>query len=161
MSKMRKVIVNTTPLIALAEIGELHLLKDLYDEIYIPNAVFEEVKSEPAYTEVRNASEWIKQVSVDSADNREMLSSRLHSGEVEVIQYARESKADLVILDDQLARRTAKYLGLTITGTLGVIIKAKEQGYVSSVKPIMDKLIQNGLYVDPIVQAEALKLSNE
>lgn len=161
MSKMRKVIVNTTPLIALAEIGELHLLKDLYDEIYIPNAVFEEVKSEPAYTEVRNASEWIKQVSVDSADNREMLSSRLHSGEVEVIQYARESKADLVILDDQLARRTAKYLGLTITGTLGVIIKAKEKGYVSSVKPIMDKLIQNGLYVDPIVQAEALKLSNE
>ena len=133
MSKMRKVIVNTTPLIALAEIGELHLLKDLYDEIYIPNAVFEEVKSEPAYTEVRNASEWIKQVSVDSADNREMLSSRLHSGEVEVIQYARESKADLVILDDQLARRTAKFLGLTITGTLGVIIKAKEKGYVSSV----------------------------
>ena len=158
---MRKVIVNTTPLIALAEIGELHLLKDLYEEIYIPNAVFEEIKSEPAYTEVRSASEWIKQVSVDSEDNREMLSSRLHSGEVEVIQYARESKADLVILDDQLARRTAKYLGLTITGTLGVIIKAKEKGYVSSVKPIMDKLIQNGLYVDPKVQAEVLKLSNE
>ena len=158
---MRKVIVNTTPLIALAEIGELHLLKDLYSEIYIPNAVFEEVKSEPAYTEVRNATEWIKQVSVDTADNRDMLSSRLHTGEVEVIQYARESKADLVILDDQLARRTAKFLGLTITGTLGVIIKAKEKGYISSVKPIMDKLIQNGLYVDPKVQAEVLKLAKE
>ena len=158
---MRKVVVNTTPLIALAEIGELHLLKDLYSEIYIPHAVFEEIKSEPAYTEVRNASVWIKQVSVDSEDNREMLSSRLHSGEVEVIQYARESKADLVILDDQLARRTAKYLGLTITGTLGVIIKAKEKGYVSSVKSIMDKLIQNGLYVDPKIQVEVLKLSNE
>ena len=56
---MRKVVVNTTPLIALAEIGELHLLKDLYSEIYIPHAVFEEIKSEPAYTEVRNASVWI------------------------------------------------------------------------------------------------------
>ena len=44
MSKMRKVVVNTTPLIALAEIGELHLLKDLYGKIYIPDAVFEEVK---------------------------------------------------------------------------------------------------------------------
>ena len=74
---MRKVIVNTTPLIALAEIGELHLLKDLYSEIYIPNAVFEEIKSEPAYTEVLNATEWITQVSVDTADNKDMLSSRL------------------------------------------------------------------------------------
>ena len=161
MSKMRKVVVNTTPLIALAEIGELHLLKDLYGEIYIPDAVFEEIKSEPAYTEVRVASEWIKQVSVNPAGNTDMLSSRLHTGEVEVIQYARESDADLVILDDQLARRTAKYLGLTITGTLGVIIKAKEKGYVQSVKPIMDKLIQNGLYISPKVQEDVLKLSDE
>ena len=161
MSKMRKVVVNTTPLIALAEIGELHLLKDLYGEIYIPDAVFEEIKSEPAYSEVRVASEWIKQVSVSPAGNTDMLSSRLHTGEVEVIQYARESDADLVILDDQLARRTAKYLGLTITGTLGVIIKAKEKGYVQSVKPIMDKLIQNGLYISPKVQEDVLKLSDE
>ena len=161
MSKMRKVVVNTTPLIALAEIGELHLLKDLYGEIYIPDAVFEEIKSEPAYTEVRVAAEWIKQVSVNPAGNTDMLSSRLHSGEVEVIQYARESGADLVILDDQLARRTAKYLGLTITGTLGVIIKAKEKGYVQSVNPIMDKLIQNGLYISPKVQEDVLKLSDE
>ena len=158
---MRKVVVNTTPLIALAEIGELHLLKDLYGEIYIPNAVFEEIKSEPAYTEVRVAAEWIRQVSVNPAGKTDMLSSRLHTGEVEVIQYARESNADLVILDDQLARRTAKYLGLTITGTLGVIIKAKEKGYVRSVKPITDKLIQNGLYISPKVQEDVLKLSNE
>ncbi len=49
---MRRVVVNTTPLIALAEIGELHILKDLYERIEIPNAVFEEIKSEPAYWEL-------------------------------------------------------------------------------------------------------------
>ncbi len=97
---MRKVIVNTTPLIALAEIGELYLLRNLYGEIFIPNAVFEEIKSEPAYTEVHNASSWIKIVSVDITEKKSMLSSRLHAGEVEVIQYACDSSADLVILDD-------------------------------------------------------------
>ncbi len=158
---MRKVVVNTTPLIALAEIGELHLLKDLYDEICIPNAVFDEIKSEPAYTEVHNATGWIKVVSVDDTNDRNMLSSRLHTGEVEVIQYACDSNADLVILDDQLARRTAKFLGLTFTGTLGLIIKAKEKGYIQTVKPIMDKLIQNGLFVSPEVQTTVLKLAKE
>lgn len=158
---MRKVVVNTTPLIALAEIGKLHLLRDLYEEISIPNAVFEEIKSEPAYTEVCNASAWINVVSVDTSDKKNMLSSRLHAGEVEVIQYASDSSADLVVLDDQLARKTARFLGLTITGTMGILIKAKEKGYIQAVKPIMEKLIQNGLFISPEVQAAVLKLAKE
>lgn len=158
---MRKVVVNTTPLIALAEIGKLHLLRDLYGEISIPNAVFEEIKSEPAYTEVCNASAWINVVSVDTSDKKNMLSSRLHAGEVEVIQYAGDSSADLVVLDDQLARKTARFLGLTITGTMGILIKAKEKGYIQAVKPIMEKLIQNGLFISPEVQAAVLKLAKE
>lgn len=158
---MRKVVVNTTPLIALAEIGELHLLKDLYGIIEIPNAVFKEIESEPAYTEVREATDWIKVVDVDKPEQKKLLSSRLHTGEVEVILYAKDTNADLVILDDKLARKTAKYMDLTITGTLGVIVKAKEKGYVNAVKPIMDKLIRNGLYISPEIQNMVLIAAKE
>lgn len=158
---MRKVVVNTTPLIALAEIGELHLLKDLYGIIEIPNAVFKEIESEPAYTEVREATDWIKVVDVDKPEQKKLLSSRLHTGEVEVILYAKDTNADLVILDDKLARKTAKYMDLTITGTLGVIVKAKEKGYVNAVKPIMDKLIRNGLYISPEIQKMVLIAAKE
>ncbi len=158
---MRKVVVNTTPLIALAEIGELHLLKDLYGIIEIPGAVFKEIQSEPAYTEVREATDWIKVVDVDKPEQKKLLSSRLHAGEVEVILYAIDSNADLVILDDKLARKTAKYMDLNITGTLGVIVKAKEKGYIRAVKPIMDKLIRNGLYISPEIQKMVLHAAKE
>ena len=158
---MRKVVVNTTPLIALSEIGKINLLRDMYGSIYIPEAVLDEVKHEPAYSYVNNASDWIRVVKVQDESQRKMFQSRLHAREVEVIMYAIESDADLVILDDKLARKTAKYLNLTITGTLGVIIKAKERGYINEVKPIMEKLIQNGLYVSIDVQKMVLKRTGE
>ena len=59
-------------------------------------------------------------------------------------------KADLVILDDKLARKTARYMDLTITGTMGVLIKAKKEGYIQAVKPLIDKLIRNGLIMQEI-----------
>ena len=52
---MRRVVVNTTPLIALSEIGKLNILKDMYGEISIPKAVYDEVKLEPAYSEVNSS----------------------------------------------------------------------------------------------------------
>jgi predicted nucleic acid-binding protein len=158
---MRKVVVNTTPLLALSEIGKLSLLKELYGEICIPEAVYEEIKTEPACTEVRDASEWIHIVSVKDMSPKRMFQARLHAGEVEVLMYALESKADLVILDDKLARKTATYMGLTITGTVGLLIKAKETGYLNEVKPVMEKLIQNGLFVSPEVQKMVLEMVNE
>ena len=158
---MRKVVVNTTPLIALSGIHRLELLRDLYHEIYIPKAVLEEAKDEPAYSLVRNNQEWIHVVEVPENEQRKMFQARLHAGEVEVMLYAMESKADLVILDDMLARNTAKYLGLTITGTMGVILKAKEKGLISQVKPVMDDLISDGLYVSDILRNMVLKCAGE
>ena len=63
-----------------------------------------------------------------------MYKAKLHAGEVDVMILAQaDPKADLVIIDDNAAK-TAKYLGLTVTGTLGVLIKAKQSGIISSVK---------------------------
>jgi hypothetical protein len=114
---MRKVVMNTTPLIALADIGQLELLHLLYEEILIPGAVMDEIKSEPARTLVTNAL-WIKKISIGKTERKKLFKARLHSGEVEVLLLAEDEEADLVIMDDNSAKKTAKYFGLNVTGTL-------------------------------------------
>ena len=75
-----------------------------------------------------------------------MYKAKLHDGEVEVMILAQEIKADLVIIDDNAARKTAVYLGLPLTGTVGVLLRAKAEGLVPKVMPIVDSMEQNGLY---------------
>lgn len=157
---MRKVISNTTPIIALAGIGRLELLHKLYGEVIIPRAVLEEIESEPAKSLVRSAG-WIKVLSVPEETDRAVFSSRLHAGEIEVILLGRSQKADLVLMDDNAAKKTAKFLGLNVTGSLGVLIRSKKEGLIDSVKPLMDDLIQDGLYVSDDVQKMVLEAAGE
>lgn len=58
-----------------------------------------------------------------------------------------EPQADLVILDDNAAKKTAKYLGLKVTGTLGILVKAKKQNLLEEIKPVLDEIISNGFYI--------------
>ncbi len=131
---MRKIISNSTPLIILSKIGELEILKNLYEEIIIPQAVFEEVtiKSDA----IKNLS-WIKILEVQDKSNRKIYQAKLHEGEVEVMMLAKEISADLLIIDDNAAKKFAKFLGFTVTGTLGILLKAKSEKIISEVKPIL------------------------
>ena len=157
---MRKVVANTTPLIALADIGHLDLLQKLYQEILIPPSVFEEIKSEPARSQIRQ-SEWIKILDIKKPASRMAFRSRLHAGEIDVILLAQEQSADLVILDDNAAKKTAKFHGLSVTGTLGILIRAKELGYLSFVKPVMQALLADGFFISEEVQRYVLKAADE
>ena len=157
---MRKVVSNTTPLIALADIGHLDLLKKLYGEIYIPEAVIDEIKTEPARTVVKN-SEWIKVKSIRNMEDKNLFRAKLHAGEVEVMILAEEIDADLLIMDDNAAKKTAKFLGMTVTGTLGLLIKAKRAGYIETVKPAMNALISNGFFISEQVQNFVLEEAGE
>ncbi len=77
-----------------------------------------------------------------------MYQAKLHAGEVEVMILAQENpKADLVILDDNAAKKTAKFLGLNVTGSLGVILKAKKMDIIKDVTSLMNQLISNGFYI--------------
>ena len=157
---MRKVIANTTPLIALAGIGQLDLLRKLYTEITIPRAVNHEIISEPARMLI-SAANWIRVKNVSVPVEKSAFSSRLHAGEIEVIMLAQEITADLLIMDDNAAKKTAKYLGLTVTGTMGVLLKAKKEGLISEVKPLLEALMKDGLYVSPTVQNYVLEQAGE
>ena len=158
---MLKVIANTTPIIALADIGQLELLHKLYGRIILPTAVLNEIKSEPARSIVAEASDWIKVRPVLNDVQKSFFRARLHAGEIEVMILAQEMDADVVILDDNTAKKTAASLGLPVTGTLGILLLAKAQGLISGVSPILRDLEADGFFISPSVKTFVLKKANE
>lgn len=159
---MRKVIVNSTPLIILGKIDELEILKDLYGEIIIPQAVFEEVtiKNDFAKEKILNSS-WIKILEVQDKTNRKIYQAKLHDGEVEVMMLAKEISAELLIIDDNAAKKTAKFLEFKVTGTLGILLKAKSKKIISEVKPILEKMLNKNFYIDEKIIKLVLKTAGE
>lgn len=147
---MRKVIVNSTPLIALCHVRQLDLLRRLYGEIIIPKAVYQEIsvkEDSVCKREVDCAMKWIHIKEIQNEMAKSMYKTMLHDGEVEVMILAKEECADLVIIDDKNAKKHAKYLGLPVTGTLGVLIKAKQQGLIPELKPLLETMTQNNIYI--------------
>ena len=161
---MLRVIVNSTPLIALCNIGRLDLLQSVYGRIVIPQAVFDEVteKDDSACRQIKQRPGWIEVAQISDNAQKQMYRAKLHDGEVEVMILAQETPtADLVIIDDNAAKKTAKFLGLHVTGTLGVLLRAKGMGLVEEITPIIEELRKNGFYVDDTVKAMAIKQAGE
>ena len=144
---MDKVIVNSTPVIGLANIGKLDVLRQMYGTITIPQAVFDEIKSPSVQRQVNANRDWIRVEQINDISQKQMYRAKLHAGEVEVMILAQEKKADLVILDDNAAKKTAKFLGLRVIGTLGILVLAKKRGYIKEVSPVLDALKRDGFFV--------------
>jgi predicted nucleic acid-binding protein len=160
----RIVIVNSTPIISLALINQLEFLQQLYGEILIPPAVYSEVLaggSKRIGNDQFLQAKSIRQQPLEDPRRADLLLSDLDRGEAEVIALAQEINADLVIIDERLGRRHAKRLGLILTGTLGVLLKAKEQQLVVEIKPLIEQLLQGGIRLGDVVVAEVLKLAGE
>ena len=160
---MRKIVVNSTPLIALAKVNMLELLKEMYGQVIIPEAVYREVmeKNDVAAQRVEAALEWMDVRKVDPILERRMYRAKLHDGEVEVMLLAQSIGADAVIIDDGAARKTAEYLELPLTGTLGIMIKAKQRGLLDAVMPVVQQMEQTGIYFSKEIKDKIRKLSDE
>ena len=158
---MRKVIVNSTPLIVLGNAGLLEILQKLYGRILVPEAVYQEVtaKDDAAGKILLNGADWIQVEQVQNQSDARIFSSRLHAGEVEVMLLAREQKADLLIIDDNAAKSTAKYLGMKVTGSLGVLLRAKQMGFLEDINDAMERIIRNGFYVSEALKKHIIELS--
>lgn len=163
MPKTRIVISNTTPIISLALIEHLELLKELYDEIIVPPAVATEVlaagQTRTGVSDFQNAN-WFKPIALADPHRADLLVD-LDRGEAEVIALAQEINADLLILDERLGRRHAQRLELTITGTLGVLLKAKQHKLIPEIKPLIEQLQQGGIRLGVPLIAKVLSLANE
>jgi hypothetical protein len=137
------VVSNASPLINLARIGQLELLRELYGELHIPDAVWQEVvvagAGLPGAELVANAV-WIKRRSVTNSTLVRALRQDLDAGESEAIALALESEAELLLMDDSLGRETARHLGLRFIGIVGMLVEAKHSGRINAIKPYLDTL---------------------
>lgn len=157
------VIVNTSPLFYLHRLGCLNILEKLYGEIVIPGAVVDELKEGKRVGEdVPEIADykWINVKDVTIPAFIKIISDLGH-GEAEVLALACEEKEPLVIIDDEIARKIAKLQGIKLTGTAGVLLKAKTNNYISEIKPVLEKLREVGFYLSDRVIAEVLKISGE
>lgn len=155
------VILNNTPLVALYVLERLDILRDLFGEVMIPPAVHAEfmaidrARRESALT---NAA-WIKVRSL-AHPRRVLAFTGLDEGEAAVLGLA-EELGGTVVIDERKARRYAKRLGLPLTGTIGLLLLAKERHLLTSVRTALDTLLAAGLHLNPDLITEALRLAGE
>lgn len=159
------IVSNSSPLINLSAIKKLDLLKELYKEISIPSAVWDEVvvkgKGQPGAEEIKEAS-WIKKDVVENVSLVETLTLTLDKGEAEAIAFAKERKAEILLIDEQLARNVANHLGLNYIGLLGVLREAKANELIKDVKSYLDLLrTVAGFWISEDVYREILSLEGE
>lgn len=143
-----KAVSNSSVLIALSAIGQLSLLKHRFAErVLIPKAVWHEVVeaggNRPGALETRTAG-WIQRRSVEDQDYVRLLCTDLDRGEAEAIVLARQEQADVVLLDEKEARRTALRLGMHVLGTVGLLIWARRHGLIPSLSAQLEALQEQG-----------------
>ena len=136
------VISNTSPVFYLHRLRLLGLLQKLYQKIIVPEAVVAELEVGRRQGEdvpEIDKYEWIEIRAIQSPQILG-LSTDFGSGETEVLALALEESESLVIIDEKLARKIARLRGLRVTGTAGVLLKAKQEGHIRAVKPFLDQL---------------------
>lgn len=160
---MPKAISDTSPIQYLHQTGNLELLSSLYETILVPGAVLREIDQGRALyynlPELRRL-EWVELRS-SPHEPPPLFPAALGAGEREVIQLAVATPDSLAILDDELARRFARGLGLRVTGTLGVLLKTKQAGALPAIAPILAQLDALGFRVSATTRTAVLKLAAE
>jgi len=159
------VVSDTTPLIGLSSIGRLDLLEELFGEVYIPQAVFDETvtfgrENSKAKQQVSNAT-WIHVVEVKDRLAVNVLLDEMDLGEVETIVLAGEMNADWVLMDEKKGRRKLSQLNIPKIGTLGIFLKAKELELIPTVKSEIEELQKIGFSISPLLVEEILEAAGE
>lgn len=153
---MAATVRNSSPLIALTQIGQLDLLKMLFSVIVVPPAV----KTETART-LHTFPAWIEVQALRHPLRPRTVTAGFGPGEREAISLALETGASRLILDDQPAARLARSLGLSVVGTLGVLLAAKRLGCVPRVRPPLEALLKLGFFMTPELFNEVLVRAGE
>ena len=148
-----KAIVNATPLIALALIDRLDLLKEIFDEVIVPVAVYDEVvlqgEDKPGAEKVKAIDWTIMQPDIQPGIDPYLFG--LDAGETEVLLLAQQIQPDWVVIDERLARRIALAMGIPLKGTIGLLLAAVQAGLIDK-KTAMDDvqhLIHHGIRISP------------
>lgn len=152
-------VTNTTPLIALsAATGNLDVLRSLYDPVIVPLEVEEELRAGGADglgVAAFEQAAWLKRQTAP-VEISSYLRNTLDRGEAAVIQTALNEGVPLVCIDEAVGRRIARLSGLTLTGSIGVMLKAKQHGYPVSIPDAIRRMREQGIWLSEQVVRFAL-----
>jgi uncharacterized protein len=158
------VVCDSTVLMGLAKIGKLQLLKEVFGRIIIPEAVFAEVAEEgldrPGARSLMEA-DWVKRTEIKDRSQMGFLLGILDRGESEVLVLAKESGADLILMDEGRARKIARIAGFDVMGLLGLFLLAKNIGLVDRIRPLIEDLRKKNFRVSDRLVAATLKRAGE
>lgn len=150
-------VVNASPLICLAKAGLLDLLERLDPEVLVPEPVASEVLAGPPGDPARVALEggWGFRRPGSHVPHR-VLEWGLGAGESSVLALALETASATAVLDDREARVCARLLGVTVVGSLGLVLRAAREGLIPAAAPALQALRGSGIHLDDATIREAL-----
>lgn len=159
------VVSDTSPIIGLAAVGQLDLLRKLYGTVLLPTAVMKELTATdppaPGFREVQDA-DWFRVLQVGEPTLTTALELELDRGEAEAIALSVEHDADLLLLDERKARTVARRLGRPVIGVLGVLVEAKRRDLLPAVRPVLDGLLTRaGFRISKSLRSRVLQETGE
>jgi predicted nucleic acid-binding protein len=164
MPEKIKIVINTSPLMAIvAAFGDLTILRSLYDEVFVTFEVCQEIiqggSAQFAVTEFNRANWLIKQSK--SINIAPLLLQSLDLGEASVIQFALNDGIKTVCIDDNIGRKIARSNGLNLIGSLGILLKAKQNDNSISVKDAINNMLAHEIWLSQNIIDVVLKQAGE
>lgn len=155
------IIADTSALVALSTIKALYLLEHLFGEVFVSQSVFDEcvVKNKSQANQLYAFLE--NKIKPIDKNGFLTLPSNLGQGEVSAMLLYKKMNAKFLLIDDNRARKIAKYNDINIIGSLGVLLLAKKKNIISEISPFLDKLKFSDLYIDENLLLEIKKIANE
>ena len=158
------IVINTGPILALiAATGDLSVLPKLYSRVIVPREVCDEVLANggtmfgvPEFASTDGIERRTEPVVIGS-----LLSQLLDRGEASVVQLAISEGIETVCIDEHLGRRVARLNGLRVTGSLGVLIRAKREGHALSISDTVSRMREAGVFLSDRVIEAALREAGE
>ena len=138
---------DASPLIVLLKTNKLSILKELFQKIAIPMAVYKEITAKEQDKLTFDNIEWIETRHIKNTEINAFLEKLIDKGEAEAIILAKELKTQLLI-DDSKARKYAKLLNVEVIGTLGILKIAKNRGVIPSVREVISDMLDGGYYIN-------------
>ena len=160
MPKTDRIVINTAPLISLvAALGNLNIIQSLYNQVLVPFEVCQEIRaggtSGFGVAEFETAN-WLQKCQTPLNVSPVLLNS-LDLGEAAVIQLAINENIQTVCIDEAAGRRIARLSGLSITGSIGILLRAKKEGYPVCVQQVIDRMLDRGIRLSTSVITFALE----
>ncbi len=164
MPEPARLVINTGPLIALvAALGELAVLEALFQEVFVPFEVCREMRArghQAFATRQFEEARWLtKKDRPQEIDP--LLANSLDAGEAAVIQLALNEQVSTVAIDETVGRRVAKLSVLQLTGSIGILLRARREGFSFSMRAVLERMRAHGVWLSQQVVDYALRKAGE